>query len=464
MIKNRYIKLLLILTAVSAIGFSCGVMHPYERPDISILHQYRDRPNQDTQSVAHISWKEFFTDTLLQQLIQTGIHNNLDLKVALARVEQARAYYLQSKAAFFPSFDAQLGASIAKLSEAQGFGIRTSATQYQLGVSTVWEADIWGKIASNKRASEAAVLQSEAGVRAVQTKLVAQIANYYYLLMALDKQLDITKQTVYNWDTTVTTMRALKEAAVVTEAAVVQSLAQRYAAAVMIPDLKQAIKETENALSILLGHSPGLIRRSKIELQRPIDYLSVGVPTQLLANRPDVQQAEQNYRYYFEMTNVAHAYFYPTFSITGSAGLNSLSFEELFKPASLVASIGAGIVQPIFNRRQNKTRLKVAQAQQEEAYYGLQNTLLIAGSEVSNYLSLHSMASEKIAIRAHQMEALLHSVEYTQELLRYGFANYNEIITARQSLLQAELGNVNDQLQQLQSVVNLYRALGGGWR
>lgn len=459
---SRY--LFVIFLAGSMSWTSCSIMHPYQAPETDHVRYFRDIDNQDTQSLAVLKWEELFTDTLLQRLIAKGIDHNPDMLAALARIRQAQAYYQQSKAALFPSLDANAGVSIAKLSEAQGFGIRTSATQYQLGVSTAWEADIWGKLRSAKRAGLAALLQTKAGARAVQTDLVAQIANYYYTLLALDQQLLITMETVNNWDSTVITMRALKEAAVVTEAAVVQSEAQRYAAEVTIPDLKQAILETENALSILVGREPANVPRSQLELQRPLTYLHTGVPAQLLANRPDVQQAEQNFRYYFEMTNAARAYFYPTLSITGSAGLNSLSFEDLFKPASIVASLGAGVLQPVFNRRLNKTRLEVAKAQQEEAYYGFQNALLNAGREVSNALSLHTRILEKKQIRKRQIEALEYSVSYTQELLQHGFANYNEIITARQSLLQAQLGDVNDKLQQLQSIVNLYRALGGGWR
>ncbi|MCC7233625.1 MAG: TolC family protein, partial [Bacteroidia bacterium] len=276
----------------------------------------------------------------------------------------------------------------------------------------------------------------------------------------------ITQQTVNNWDSTVQTMKALKEAARVTEAAVVQSEAQRYAAEVTIPDLKQNIKETENALSILLGRPPSGIQRDSLERENNVTNLETGIPAQLLSNRPDVQQAEQNFRNYFELTNVARSYFYPSLTITGSAGLNAFSVSDLFRPGALAASIGAGLTEPIFNHRSNKTRLEVAKAQQQEALLDFQNTLLIAGQEVSDALSSYQAAVEKERIRANQLAALQKSVEYTQELLRNGFGNtnYTEIITARQSLLQAELGKVNDRLQQLQAVVNLYRSLGGGWR
>ena len=195
-----------------------------------------------------------------------------------------------------------------------------------------------------------------------------------------------------------------------------------------------------------------------------MEMLHTGVPAQLLANRPDVQQAEFNFRYYFELTNVARAYFYPSLSITGSAGLNAFSFSDLFRPGALAASIGAGLTQPILNQRGNKTRLEVAKAQQQEALLNFQNTLLKAGREVSDAMSLYETSNEKTSIRTNQLTALQQSVDFSQELLKNGFANYTEIITARQSLLQAELGRVNDRLQKLQAVVDLYRSLGGGWK
>ena len=455
---NFFVAIAIMLLA------SCKVTQPYQSPVDQTDSLFRNWNTTDTTSIANLRWDQLFRDTTLQGLIREGIENNLNLQVAYNRIQQAQSYYSQSKAAFLPSLDANAGVTASKLSEAQGFGIRSSATQYQLGVSTAWEADIWGKLKSSRKAGFASLLQTDAAKRAVQTQLVADIANYYYLLLALDQQLAITSQTVSNWDTTVQTMRALKDAARVTEAAVVQSEAQRYAAEVTIPDLKQSIRETENLLSILLGARPNAVRRTNLQDQLAMESLQAGVPAQLLANRPDVLQAELNFRYYFELTNVARTYFYPTVSITGSTGLNALTLGSLFDPSSFVASIGAGLTQPIFNRKANKTRLEVARLQQKEALLEFKNTLLNAGREVSDALSLHETAMEKITIRTNQMNALQKSVDYSQELLRNGFANYTEIITARQSLLQAELGRVNDHLQQLQSVVNLYKSLGGGWQ
>ena len=461
--KNFFKQLFFILLPVLVIA-SCKVTQTYQTPEVQTEGLYRGVNVTDTNTIANLKWNEVFTDTALQRLIAEGIARNLDLKIAYTRIQQAQAYYIQSGAAFQPTLSGNAGASVSKLSEAQGFGIRKSATQFQLGVTTGWEADIWGRLSSNRRASLANLLQSEAAARAIQTGLVGTIANFYYSLLALDQQLMITRQTVSNWDTTVTTMRALKDAARVTEAAVVQSEAQRYAAEVTIPDLKQRIRETENALSILLGNAPSEISRGRLEDQQPISVFQTGVPAQLLANRPDVQQAEFALRNSFELTNVARTAFYPALNITGSAGMSSLTLPKFFDISSFAASIGAGLTQPIFNRRLNKTNLAVAEAQQQASLLNFQNTLLTAGQEVSDALYSNEAALEKMAVRSNQMTALQRSVEYSVELLRNGFANYTEVINARQFLLQAELGRVNDRLQQLQSTVNLYRALGGGWK
>lgn len=460
--RKKFVNHFLIVLLSGLIFSSCVVTKPYEKPELSLDSLYRNVGSADTNTIAQLKWNEIFKDVYLLNLIERGISNNLDLKSAFERINQAQAYFEQSGAAFSPTLDANAGISANRFSATQN-PVKRNAMQYQLSFSSRWEIDIWGKLKSNRRAAFASLLQTEAASRAIQTGVVAGIANYYYLLLALDKQLAITEETVKNWDISVETMKALKEAARVTEAAVVQSEAQRYAAEVTIPDLKQLIRETENGLSILLGEDPSNIIRGSLDDQSISSDLSVGLPAQLLSYRPDVQQAEYNFRYYFEMTNVAKTYFYPSLNITGSAGVSALSLDNLFTGGAFAANIGAGLLQPILNQRGNKTRLTVAESQQREALYNFRSTLLDAGKEVSDALSSIEFATQKIAIRSNQLNALEKSVEYSQELLQNGFATYLEIITARQSLLQAELSKVNDKLQQLQGEVNLYRALGGGW-
>jgi multidrug efflux system outer membrane protein len=460
---NRgYLKGFVFIVIIS-LG-ACKVTQPYQHPDANTNRLFRDVISSDTNTIANLRVNQVFTDTVLQRLLTEGIANNINLQIAYTRIQQAQSYLAQSSAAYYPTVSANGQVGVSKLSSGQGFGTRPAGTQFQLGATSSWEANIWGRLGSARRSALASLMQSEAGGRAIQTGLVSGIASYYFALLSLDKKLAITQQTVHNWDTTVQTMQALKEAAIVTGAAVVQSEASRYAAEVTIPDIKQSIRETESALSILLGRVPGPIDRTRIDDQQTVAVMQAGVPTQLLSNRPDVQEAELGFRAAFEQTNVARTYFYPSLLITGGAGLTSLSLSNFFNTGSIFANIAAGLTQPILNGRVNKTRLEVAKAQQQGALLNFQNTLLTAGREVSDALSLYQTALDKMTVRSNQLVALTKSVDYSQELLRYGSANYTEVINARQNLLIAQLSRVNDQQQQLQAMVNLYAALGGGSR
>ena len=438
---------------------SCNITRKYQKPQIDSLDLYRDVSQQDTQSIGRLSWEQVFKDTQLQNLIKLGLEENIDLLVAIEHIHAAEAYYKQSKAGLFPDLNFKADADYSRFEQAD-------VSQYQLGLASTWELDIWGKLSSSKRAQRAALLQTQAAAMAVQTRLVSNISYYYYQLLALDEQLVITEQTIENWKVTVETMRALKLANRVTEAAVVQSEAQMYAAEVTALELKQQIRQNEHALSILLGQTPGPIKRNGLYEQKVLQAIGTGVPAQLLANRPDVQQAELAFRQQYELTNMARAQFYPSLSIRASVGTGSNVLDQLFDPISFLANIGAGLTQPIFNKRSIKTGLEVAKAQENEAYYNFRAALLQAGQEVSDALSLYATAHNKIQVREKQIDALEKSVSYSQELLEsgYGNTNYTEVITARQSLLQAELAGINDQFQQLQATVDLYRALGGGWQ
>jgi outer membrane protein TolC len=296
----------------------------------------------------------------------------------------------------------------------------------------------------------------------VQTALVSSIAIDYYELLALDEQLSITERTVSNRQATVEVMKELKKGDVVTSAAVVQSEASRYSAEVTIPDIKRSIRETENQLNLLLGNPAGPVKRSVWNNQPVAAVLRTGVPAQLLANRPDVQAAEHNFRQYFELTNVARTYFYPSLSIGASGGY--LTVHNLFSPGSWVSSLAAGLTQPIFNQGINKARWQIAREQQEQALLNFERTLLTAGQEVSDALYAYQMATAKVTTRNNELMDLEKSVSYTQELVKYGFANYTEVLTAQQNLLSAQLNQVADYQQGLQAIVYLYRSLGGGWQ
>jgi outer membrane protein, multidrug efflux system len=459
---QKWLRCCVILFAIVFTAASCKVVQPYSPPAVASGNNlFRDSAASDTNNIATISWKKIFSDTLLQALIDKGISNNLDLKVAVARIKRAAATATQGRLALLPSVDVNASGTLQSVPATQ-FGFPQA---YQLYVSSSWEADIWGKISSARRASLALLLQSEAYSRAVQTQLVADIAANYYSLIALDAQLDVTRKTVDNRVHEVETMKALKESDVVTGAAVVQSAANRYSVEITIPDLQQNIRETENRLSVLLGSTPDSVVRSNLASQEMIAELSTGVPAQLLANRPDVQEAEYQLRNSFELVNVARTYFYPSVTITGSAGFSTTSFPQLLNPASFFANITGGLLQPVFEKGLNKERLAIARSNEEESLNTFRKTILIAGQEVSDALYSYRAAVEKQSLRSQEIDNLQKSVDYTKQLLEYSSAtNYTDVLTSEQSLLAAQLSSINDRLQQLTAVVSLYRSLGGGWR
>ncbi|GAB4022055.1 TolC family protein [Spirosoma migulaei] len=476
--KHINLGLTLLLGALLA---SCSVTKPYEQPGLTTNKLYRGQQTTDSSTLASLPWRQMFSDTILQRLIERGLSNNLDLKIAVARMQAAEANVLQSKLAFYPTLSTNAGFTLSKSSSAQlrALNIRNAESgsstvsttsiptikQYSLTASTSWEADVWGKLRSTKRAYVAAYLQSEAYRRAVQTQLIANIANGYYALLAYDKQLKITLETVDNRKTDVETMKDLKEGAIVTGADVVQSEANRYAAEVTLPDIRQNIRQTENTLSLLLAMPPDSIPRTQLDIQQSVTSLQTGLPAQLLSNRPDVQEAEYGFRNAFELTNVARTYFYPALTITGTGGFATANTLTGFFAGTFYGSLISGLTQPIFNQGINRQRLNRAQAAQAEAFYTYQATLLTAGQEVSNALFSYQMAVDKMATRQQQLAALEKAVSYTKELLKYtANTNYTDVLTAEQNLLATQLNGVNDRLQQLQATVTLYRALGGGWR
>lgn len=466
---HTYRKQLFTLAIAATVFAGCRVTKPYDRPDVKTTGLFREQTATDTTTIANTPWQTLFADPQLSALIQEGLAQNLDLKNAVQNIVQAQATLQQSKAAFFPTLTADVNATRAKQSEAglnfpPGININTLTNTFKAQLSTSWEADIWGKLSSTKRAALASYFQTDAAKRAVQTQLIADIANNYYNLLALDQQLAITEQTLKSRIASVETMKSLKEGAVVTGAAVVQSEASRYATEVTIPDLKRSVRETENALNILLARAPGPVSRGKLTDQNALSDIKIGVPTQLLENRPDVQRAEFAFRSAFENTNLARTYFYPSLTITATAGLSSLQLKDFFDKSIFYNLVG-GLTQPIFNKGLNKARLVTAKSAQEQALNSFQKALLVAGQEVSNALYTYQTAVEKEEARAKQISALEKSVSYTQELLRFSSAtNYTDVLTSEQSLLAAQLSGVNDRLQKLQSIVNLYRALGGGWK
>lgn len=462
--RTTSIKYIILIAGISGILYSCSTPHHFQRETVSIKGLFGNSGPTDTVTIANKPWRDLFTETYLQKLIQEGLDNNSDLKIAVQKVLEAEAYFSQSKAALLPNVSAKAMGNYTRNPETIYPNGPREVKYFQLGADASWEIDLWGKLRSSKRGDYANLLATDAGKKAVQTRLIADIATTYYNLVGLDEKLVITRQTVKNNIDLVETIKVLKESGKVTGAAVVQSEAARYAAEVTIPDLEQQIRETENGLSILLGRVPGTIERGKIDEQILSSALNTGIPAQLLDNRPDVMQAEFAVMSAYETTNSARAYFYPALTLTASTGFVATDLNQFFDPKSFAANVIGGLTQPLFNKKINATRLKVAQAQQEEALINFRNTLLRAGQEVQNALGSYESSVQKIGLRKLQLEALVKSVDYTKELLNYGSATYIEVLNAQTSLLSAQLNRVNDRLQQLDAIVTLYRALGGGWK
>ena len=445
---------------------SCFVAKEYERPEVVEEENYRtDHLPQDSITMADVSWKEMFTDPLLQEYISEGLENNIDIRVAMQQILAAEAYLKQGKAGYFPSLTGNASFTHQELSSNSQFGgLFSSLDQYEISGSLSWEADIWGKIRSNKRAFEASYLQSIAAHQAVKTTLIANIASSYYQLAALDEQKSVTEKTIENRKKSLETNKALKEAGNITEVGVKQTEAQLYTAQALLIDINNQIRLLENTISILLGKEPTSIQRTALERQNIETELKTGVPAQLLRNRPDVIQAEYGLVNAFELTNAARANFYPSITLTANGGLQALSAGDLFDTNSLFATIVGGLTQPIFQKRQIRTQYEVAEAQQQQARLQFRQAYLTATKEVADALYNYQAASDKIKVKEKEYDSYSTATAYSEELLTYGLANYLEVLTARENALNSRLDLINAKYSQLNSMVNLYQALGGGWQ
>lgn len=447
----------------------CMVSKNYERPDLEeeTENLYRtDNLPTDSLSMADVSWKEVFTDPYLVQYIEEGLQNNIDIRMALQQIIAGEAYMKQGKAGYLPTLSAGATATHQELSKNSQFGsfFNGSLEQYEMVANLSWEADIWGKIRSNKRAFQAGYLQSVAAHQAVKTKLIESIATTYYRLLALDAQLKITQQTVETRANSVETIKALKDAGQETQVAVDQNIAQYNNARALQVDIEREIFKTENTLSILLAKQPQHYERGVLDHQEITTEMKLGVPYLLLRNRPDVMAAEYDFIESFELTNVALTNFYPSLTLSASGGFQSLEFQNWFNTNSLFANLVGGLTQPIFNQRKIRTQYEVSQAQQEQALLNFKKTLLEAGKEVSEALYAYDAETTKFEYRKEEVEALRRAETNSEALLNNGYATYLDLLTVRQSELAAELNMIDTKLEQLLSVVNLYKALGGGWK
>lgn len=461
-------------TAFSVVTFavlsSCMVRKEYERPATAVDEKLfrTDMLPQDSTSIANVSWKEIFTDPILQGHITKALENNLDVRIAVQSITSAEAYLKQAKAAYEPTLS--IGPNYTFQTQSintqfgQIIGERRYVNQFDITATIGWEADLWGKMKSQKKAQLATYLGTLAAHKAVKSDLVASIASAYFQLLTYDDQKRIIQETIKVRENNLEATKALKESGSVTEVAVQQSQALVYNAQSLLIDIDTQIQLLENTMSLLMGDSSQTIARSSLKSQSLPESLALGYPASLLSNRPDVMQAEFNLMNAFELTNVAKAQFYPTLKLTGSGGVQSVDIDHLFSVNSLFANVVTGLAQPILNKRQIKTAYDVSLANKETAYLNFRKSILTAGKEVSDAIRVFSVQDSFIDLKKKELDSYKKSVDYSQELVNYGMANYLEVLNASVNSLNAELNISNAEYSKMKAAVDLYQALGGGWK
>ncbi len=459
-----------ILGAIGLLMVSCKVGQSYKRQnDVVDEKLFRtDMLPKDSVSIASLSWKEIFTDSILQKHISKALENNLDIRIALQNISSTEAYLKQSKAAYWPTLsvgpDYSFNTSSLNTQMGQIVGERRYLNQLDITSSLGWEADTWGKLRSQQKAQLASYLGSVAAHQTVKSSLVASVATAYFQLLTYDEQKKILQNTIEVRKKNAETTKALKIAGILSEVAVQQSEALVYNAEASLVSLDVQIGVLENAFSLLLGEPSHEIERSSLSAQNFNMKTDIGFPVALLANRPDVKQAELNLMNAYELSNAAKAQFYPNLKLTANAGLQAIDIDKLFSAHSVFANMLVGLTQPILNKRQIKTNYEISLANKEKAYLNFRKSILIAGNEVSNALKTNVSQDRFIELKKKELEAYAKSVGYSQELVNYGLANYLEVLNANVNQLNAELNIANAQYVKLQSGVELYRALGGGWK
>lgn len=453
--KKRYY--LILALAGGALLSSCGIYNRYEAKEEVRSDLFgSDVVGEGGESIASLDWKELFTDPQLQQLIDSALVRNADLRKAKLQVEAAEAMVKSARLSYLPSF------ALAPQGVASYVDPASSTTfTYDLPLTASWEIDIFGKLTNQKRSTVMAWEQSKEYAQAVRCEVIANVANLYYTLVALDEQLDISIMSAEYSEKSYLMTKDMMEAGLATDVAVAQTEAALYSVRSSVEDLKQQIKLTENALSLLLFDAPGTIERGKSLMDIP-DKFNTGLPVALLANRPDVRMAEAAFAQAFYQTNAARSAFYPSIVLSGSAGWTNLVGDVIMNPAEFVANALASLTQPLFSQRKIAAQYKSAKAAQEQASIDFENSLLNAGKEVNEALLGYQTAKAKSIELQEQVKSLKRAVESTSLMVDYGHQTYLEVITAQQSYLSAQLNESANRLEMAQSVISLYNALGGG--
>ena len=445
----------------------------YQRPSVPLPQQFGSTAYADTSSIANIEWRKFFTDTTLQNLIDKGIKYNNDLQIAIKRIDIAQQQVKQAKLALLPDLNLRATGQYNRPSDNSLNGLSTSSflgakhvEYYNAALDLSWELDAWGKIRRQKEATIAQYLQTFEATRAVQTQLVSDIAQGYYNLLMLDKQLKIAQQNLRLSDSTLKLTQLLKDAGEVNLLAVQQADAQRQSTALLVPQLEQNIAIQETALQLLTGQLPAAIaRNASLDDEALPATLSTGLPAALLSRRPDVRSTEMALVAANAQVGVAQASMYPSFTLTASGGLESYKADKWFNvPGSLFGLASGTILQPLFNRRQLKTQFEVAKIEREQAVLQFRQSVLNAVGEVTNALVQNDKLAQQRGIAVSQVKTLNSAISNAQLLFKSDMANYLEVITAQTNALQAQLNLAAIQRQQLGATVELYRSLGGGWK
>ena len=461
---KKNLNILLVGLAVLSMSSCKSLYGKYERPDVKTAGLVRDSASltdtlavTDTTSFANIPWRSVFTDPQLQSLIEKGLANNPDLLNAALNVKMAEDQLKVAKLAFVPALSFTPQGTIASWD-----GNKATQT-YSLPVTASWSLDLFGNLLSVKRSAQMSLLQMKDYQVTVKTNLIANIANLYYTLLMLDKQLELVSDMEALTKDTWETMKVLIDSRRGYRSVSVQAAESNYYSVLTKKaDLKRQIRETENTLSLLLGEQAQTIARGKIEAQSLPTRFSTGVGVQLLNNRADVHAAEMALAQCFYGVETARSRFYPSITISGTGAFTNSSGAGIVNPGKWLLSAVGSLVQPLFQNGRLIAGLRVAKAQYEQAYNTWQNAVLKAGSEVSNALVLYNSSDEKSQIEAKQIEVLQKNVEQTRELVGDAGSNYLDIITAQSSLLNVQLSKVADDFYKMQAVVNLYYALGGG--
>ena len=460
--EGQGVGLLMALLLLS----SCGLYNKYERPDnVNTTGLIRDvvvdndtLPINTDPNFGQLPWREVFTDPQLQQLIETALENNTDLRNAALNVKMMEDMLKVAKLAFLPSV---AFAPSGTLSHLYIDGASTSKT-YQRPISASWNVDLFGNILSQKRSAQMQLLATMDYQVVVQTNIICCIANLFYTLMMMDEQLDIindmeglVKET---WDM----MKLQKDLGYARSTSVQSAEANYYSVQAQKLDLQRQVRELENSMALLLNEAGHQIPRGKFYEQSLPEKFSAGVGIQLLSNRADVHAAEMALAQCFYDVETALSRFYPNINVTGTAMFTNAAGTMVMNPGKWLLSAVGSLTQPIFAHGQIVAGLKVAQAQQEQAFNTWQNTILKAGNEVSNALLLYNTSAEKALLEARQVEVLTQNVEDTRQLYKSKGSSYLEVIQAQSSLLNARISKVTDDFTKMQAVVNLYQALGGG--